>query len=162
MPRRAFTVQQANSLIPALEGTLARIRALREAVRERMDKLQVLDALWGEKVLRPDNPDHSEFLAYRERIASAARDIERIVAEQILARGLRFPAGGLEHGLIDFPTTYDGRWVYLCWQSPESRLVAWHEVDGGFRGRQDLTAEQEQRMGLEDDPEALDDSMLDF
>jgi hypothetical protein len=150
MQKRIFTVDDANALIPSLEQTLLRIRELRDAIGTRMEKLQVLDALWGEKVMSPSNPDHAEFSEHRAEVKRAAGAIEDVVNTEIIDRGLRFPAGGLEHGLIDFPTTYQGRWIYLCWRSSEPRIIAWHEVDGGFAGRRTLTAEQSRRMGREE------------
>ena len=45
---------------------------------------------------------------------------------------------GFDAGLVDFPAVLDGRDVYLCWQYDESRVEFWHEVDGGFAGRQPL------------------------
>jgi hypothetical protein len=39
--------------------------------------------------------------------------------------------------------------VYLCWQRGEPELLAWHEVDRGFRGRRSITPEQAARMGRE-------------
>lgn len=156
MHPRAFTVDEANALIPRLERVLARVNLRRDAIRERTDKLYVLDALWGAKVADPANPDHVEFLGHRAAIARAAAEIEALISDEILARGLRFPAGGIENGLIDFPTTFEGRWVYLCWRTAEARVMAWHEVDGGFAGRRELTPEQAHRMGL-DDPEWIDE-----
>ncbi len=42
-------------------------------------------------------------------------------------------------GLIDFPSMRGGRVVYLCWQFGEGDEIGWwHEVDGGFAGRQPL------------------------
>jgi hypothetical protein len=55
--------------------------------------------------------------------------------------------GGLEHGLVDFPTTLDGRWVYLCWQSGDPKVAYWHEVSGGYAGRRRIAAGQMQRLG---------------
>ncbi len=146
MPR-IFTVEEANAFIPRLERILMRIRELRDTILMLSDKLQVLDALWGEKVTDPSNPDHAEFHAYRKQIADTAAAIEEVVKTEILAHGLRFPVGGIEHGLIDFPTVYEDRVVYLCWRSSETCILAWHEVDGGFAGRQDLTQEQALLMG---------------
>lgn len=162
MSRRAFTVEEANAILPRLEEVFEEIARLRDEARERHEKLQLLDALWGEEVKEPGNPDHEEFVDHRDAILDAGREVEERVEEEILGRGIRFPTGGLEHGLVDFPTTWKGRWVYLCWRVGEPEIVAWHEVDGGFRGRRSLTDEQRRRMGREDDPSDVDDSVLDF
>jgi hypothetical protein len=162
MAPRAFTVAEANRLIPVMESVLDEIAELWAQTRRRHEQLQVLDVLWGEKVTRPGTPDHPEWEEHREAITAAVNRIEELVEGEILGRGVRFPQGGLEHGLIDFPTTWEGRWVYLCWKKGERRLTAWHEVDGGYAGRHELTDDQAERMGLEDDPAELDDHPLDF
>lgn len=162
MSYHAFTVQEANELLPRLRDALQRIRRARDGARERYEKLQVLDALWGEAVTDPDNPDHDEFVEHREAISEATELVRTTVDEEIRERGIRFPTGGLEHGLLDFPTSYRGRWVYLCWKLGEDRVRYWHEVDGGYRGREPITDEQARAMGREDDPDELDDSVLDF
>jgi hypothetical protein len=144
---KAFTVGEANALIPVLEEVLARIRDKGAELRRRYDQVQLLDALWGEKLEDPATPDHDEFLEHRDAIRRLGEEVERTIEREIHGRGVRFPQGGLEHGLLDFPTTYDGRWVYLCWQSGEPRVSAWHEVDGGFAGRQPITSEQAEVMG---------------
>lgn len=41
-----------------------------------------------------------------------------------------------EKGLLDFPCLQNGREVLLCWQLGEESIVAWHEVDTGYKGRQ--------------------------
>jgi len=160
--RHAFTVQEANQLLPRLRQVLRRIRRTQAGAREAFERLQLLDVLWGEDVTREGNPDHGEYAALREEIGEAARSVQATVEAELRARGIRFPSGGLEHGLLDFPTSWEGRWVYLCWRIGEDRVGYWHEVDGGFRGRRPITDEQERLMGRADDPEDLDDSALDF
>jgi hypothetical protein len=162
MPRKAYTVAEANALIPALEAALERITEAASQAQHRHEKLQVLDALWGEGVLEPGNPDHHEWQSHRGALAAAVNVLEECIRGEITDRGIRFPQGGLQHGLLDFPTTWKGRWVYLCWRLGEPRVLAWHEVTDGFAGRQEITAEHERRMGREDDPASLDDSLLDF
>lgn len=162
MTRRAFTVQEANALIPHLEGVLQRIDERRAEIQRRHDQMQVLDLLWGSRILEAGNPDHAEAVAHRTALLNAAREIQRMVDLEVLGRGVRFPQGGMEHGLLDFPTTWEGRWVYLCWRRGESAVTAWHEIQAGFAGRQPITPAQELRMGREDDPAQLDDSGLDF
>ena len=162
MTRKAFTVEKANADLPRLEEILQRLEAKKAAVRHHDQKLQVLDALWGEALARTTNPDHDAFDGHRGRVDELIRDIKSVVEDEILDAGIRFPPGGLEHGLLDFPTTYKGRWVLLCWQRDETRVGYWHELDGGFAGRQEITAEHAIAMGKEDDPATVDDSALDF
>lgn len=149
MRRRVFNVGEANALLPHLREVLQRIRALRDVVGERTDQLKILDVLWGKRVAEPENPDHPDFKRHRRVIGEAVEEIERLIREEILALGVRFPQGGLEHGLLDFPTVLDGRWVFLCWQADEPEILAWHELDGGFAGRRPLTPEVARRMGGE-------------
>jgi len=162
MARIAFTVDEANALIPSMERTLDRLHDTARSIEETHEKLQLLDLLWSDRVRDPKNPDNDEFIRLTDALRAATRELEEIVRIEILDRGIRFPSGGLEHGLLDFPTTWQQRWVYLCWRRGEPAIAAWHEVDGGFAGRQPLTADQAKRMGREDDPAHVDDSMLDF
>jgi hypothetical protein len=144
---RAFTVAEADALIPALEEVLAGVRRRAGELQRRYEQVQILDALWGEKLAEPATPDHEEFVEHRSAIERLAAEIEAVIDADIRGRGIRFPQGGIEHGLLDFPTTLDDRWVYLCWRSGEARVEAWHELDGGFAGRQPLTPDQAGRMG---------------
>jgi hypothetical protein len=161
-PRKAWTVEEADGLIPRMEEVLAMVRDRVRRIESCHEQLQLLDVLWGDRVREDSNPDHAEFADQQDTMKRAAHEIEELVAGEIAGRGIRFPSGGLEHGLLDFPTTWQGRWIFLCWKSGEKRITAWHEVNGGFAGRQPLTADHARRMGREDDPAHVDDSMLDF
>jgi len=147
MRRRNFTVGEANALLPHLREVLGEIQELRELLGEHTDQIKILDVIWGREIQSLDNPDHDDFKAHRKAIGGAVGEIERLIREEILALGVRFPQGGLEHGLLDFPTRLDGRWVYLCWRLGEEQLGAWHEVGDGFVGRKPLTSQLAQRMG---------------
>lgn len=162
MSHHPFTVEEANSLLPHVRATLHRIQAGRDAVQRRVDQLGALDALWGDAVRAPTNPDHEEYLRHRRSLGRIHRAIERLVRTRLNERGIRFPLGGLEHGLVDFPTTLDGRWIYLCWQAGEDEIRFWHEIEGGFAGRRPLTPEIQLRVARPDDPARDDDSALDF
>lgn len=159
MPRKAFTVEEANRLLPLLGEVFARLDAHRAAARQLYDRIQVLDLLWGDGIHDPGNPDHAEEALLRKKVEAAVTGMERLVREEILGRGLRFPAGGLEHGLVDFPTVWRGRWVYLCWRRGEPALGSWHELDTGFSGRLPISEEHEREMGRGERP---DDVELDF
>lgn len=150
MNQRFFTVAEAQAMVPGLERTLDEVEELRGALQQRVDRIKVLDVLWGPALREPGNPDREEFLSERAAVRRTIREIDRLVEERIVSRGAKFPQGGVEYGLVDFPTRYEGRTVYLCWQRGEPEIAAWHEVDGGYAGRRPLTAEQAHAMGPEE------------
>ena len=149
-------------MLPEVRVALDQIQELRDVAGSKMDQLAVLDALWGDLVSQSANPDHEEYTQHRHYLSECRRAIEELIQQQLVDRGIRFPVGGLEHGLLDFPTTLDGRWVYLCWQSDEPEVAYWHEVSGGYAGRRPITAAQMERLGRLDDPARHEDSALDF
>ena len=161
MNRKAFTVEEANALVPALNEVFREIRAHRHTIRDAAQKIEVLELLWGNAVRDASNPDYAEFVRLHQDVDRAMRGVQRVVEEGVVARGLRFPAGGVENGLVDFPTTYFGRWVYLCWHVGEREVRYWHELDTGFQGRQEITPADRKEMGT-GDASQIDDSGLDF
>lgn len=148
LPSKVFTVEEVNRLIGTMETVMAEIERLGNQVERHTMQLQILDALWGPKLLDGENPDHAEFTEHQAGVDRAVERIQGLVLDEILDRGIRFPPGGLKYGLLDFPTTLDGRCVYLCWKRGESSVDQWHEITGGFAGRRPVTSEQERRMGI--------------
>jgi hypothetical protein len=161
MTRKAFRIEEANAMIPGLNEVFQQVREHRSTIRNATERIDVLELLWEKGVRNPANPDHAEFLRLHEDVDRALRGLQRAVEEGVVARGLRFPTGGLENGLVDFPTTYRGRWVYLCWHVGEREIRYWHETDAGYPGRKEISDDDRERMGA-DDPEGIDDTGLDF
>lgn len=162
MSRHAYSVDEANALIPHVRATFEQIRQLAESAEQYAGRLRILDVMWGEAVLDPDNPDHADFSGTKSRFDELRERAEDLVRTGLIDRDIRLPSGALEHGLVDFPTTLDGRWIYLCWQYDESEIGFWHEIQGGYAGRQEITADERARMADPDDPIREDDSTLDF
>ncbi len=46
-----FTIAEANRLVPQMEKVMAEVERLRGQLEEVGERLQILDALWGPKVL---------------------------------------------------------------------------------------------------------------
>jgi hypothetical protein len=147
MNQKAFSVAEANALLPKLEAVLSDIDRRMDRVQRASERLQILDLIWGTSVHEPGNPDHADALRYRSQVAALLTEVEEIVDREIVERGVRLASGALEYGLIDFPTTWRGRWVYLCWRRGEPTVRSWHEVDEGFAGRHAITLEQIHMMG---------------
>ena len=162
MPHRSFTVQEANALLPRLSEVLDEIAEARVVIEHCQAGISLLKTLWGKDVEEPQNPDFEEYDSHCRTLEEKAQLIKRLIKEEIQDQGLRFPQGGLQYGLVDFPTTYHGRWVYLCWRKGEPQIMYWHEIDAGYGGRTALTPAHAAAMGRPDDPALGDDSALDF
>lgn len=125
--KRLFTVQEANELIPFLSNKLQELRLAH-------GKLE----LWSE-----DAPTQQEvvlaggMLADHQYVALLTRF--QSLVEEICDEGCHLK--DLQSGLIDFPTLWEGREVYLCWKLGEPEVGHWHEVEAGFAGRQSLKAD---------------------
>lgn len=147
LPNKTFTVAEANATVPVLEEVFERMDGRRAELFANHQKLQMLEVMWGEQIGKSENPDHAEFNKLRAAFDTSIDELDQFVTQEIRNRGLRFPPGGLESGLIDFPTTYEGRWVFLCWQRGEPQVKYWHEIEAGYRGRQEIVAEHVIAMG---------------
>ncbi len=152
MSGRTFSLPEANALLPEMERVFARLDNALQALVAARDRIAILDALWGPAVEEPHNPDHGELRAHREDLAKISRAMEALVESEILARGIRLPGGGLQHGLLDFPASLYGRTVFLCWRRGESEITHWHEVDGGFAGRKPIRTGERGQLSVDRDP----------
>jgi hypothetical protein len=120
---RFFTVEEANSELPALRDRLTRIREARSTV------------LRSAEVVRRTSPADgggAEGAAYLEAVRVLREEVEALGAAGII---LRDP----DSGLVDFPARREGRTVYLCWRLGEERVEHWHDANSGFSGRRPLT-----------------------
>lgn len=128
---KLFTLDEANALIPVVEGLIARAR----------ERKRTLDGFQEQVTLvagRSMGNGHANERELKEREADARRaagELNRAVAE---IQALGCEVKDLEQGLVDFPHERDGRVVYLCWRPGEREIAWWHEVDTGFAGRRPL------------------------
>lgn len=125
MHKRFFTVQEANELIPFLTRRLESIRStyveLKTTWAARAPELQEVISCGG----KPVDLRHVQLLYKLQKLST-----------EIGSAGCQIK--DLEGGLIDFPTIWEGREVFLCWKLGESEVSFWHEVDAGYAGRQPL------------------------
>lgn len=126
---KVFTVEEANALIPRMELLVRAMQVEADAIRARL-----------REVLRDDDTavtamPLSEVI---ERFPELKENAERMaeVAGQVESLGGFLK--DIDQGLIDFPHEIDDDVVFLCWQSGEPRIVAWHSVDSGFAERRPL------------------------
>jgi hypothetical protein len=130
---RVFTLEEANELLPRLRSLLQDLRSARERLLDAQSKLA--DRIHGGARTNGHVTPGGEVDQLNATSREAQADLGRAVAEiASLGCELKDP----EQGMVDFRTMREGRIVYLCWLIHEPEVLYWHEIDGGYRGRQPL------------------------
>lgn len=132
-PVRLFTVEEANELLPRLRRILAQLQEARQKLLDAQRQLS--ERFHG----GPRANGHASPTSEMTRLTTASEDAQAQMAAaaaaiQELGGELKDP----ERGMVDFRSERDGRVVYLCWLMDEPRVMYWHELDAGYRGRQRL------------------------
>lgn len=126
---KVFTPEEANTLIPRLEVLVRGLHIEAETLRARIRELARRD---DAAIAATPLADLIE--RYPELKENAARMAE--LAGQI--EGLGCFLKDIDQGLVDFPYEIDDDVVFLCWQSGERQIIAWHTIDSGFSDRRPL------------------------
>ena len=129
MPRY-FTLSEARAALPLVGRTMREAihaKARNDDAERSLNRLTQLILMSGGMVV-----DTVQAEAWKNQYDSSAAtlktSIERIEEMGVLVKDL-------DTGLVDFPTLFEEREVYLCWRVDESDILHWHGVDEGFAGR---------------------------
>jgi len=121
---RHYTREEANALLPQIRRWLTQMLSLREEQNRYGKRISGLLAqghdLGGESV---------------NRLVTALGRFNQVLRE-FQSREIQIK--DLGRGLIDFPSIIGGREVFLCWEQGEEMVEFWHEIEGGFAGRERL------------------------
>ncbi len=131
---RHFSLREANALVPTLQETFRKARALREQLLPLQDRLKRHGLPWEADEIAADPAQPP---ALRELQSQAA-----LLAHALLATLREVSQLGIEvksaDGLCDFRTRLGGRTVYLCWKYGEEGVTHYHDLGTGFAGRKPL------------------------
>ncbi len=126
---KVFTVEEANRTLPLVRRIVADLIALHPRWRAAVAAFEAAQA----GVTAEAETETARTL--RLEAGRLAGEIEACL-DELGQIGCIFK--DFEAGLIDFPSFYDERMVYLCWRHGEARIEHWHELDSGFAGRRPL------------------------
>jgi hypothetical protein len=130
---RTFSLQEAQSMLPILEGLLRKTidaKSLIEEVDEEFEELSQRIFVNGGTLVEVSY--WAKRKAEREKSLQIAKDA---VAE-INAIGVQVK--DLDIGLLDFPCNVDGEIVLLCWKMGEEKITHYHGLEEGFSGRKPI------------------------
>lgn len=127
---RLFRIEEAERLLPEVRGAIenamrlkAEFEAARRDLAREVNRIQML----GGAIV-----DRDAISAMRTKAETKAAEVNSAI-ERIHEFGCLVK--DLDVGLIDFPTRFRGREVYLCWKLGEEGIGWWHGTDEGFAGR---------------------------
>ena len=109
-------------MLPRVEPLLRELRV----ARDRLTDAEAHEALAGAA------PGNGGGEAGRE-IGEGFLEVRRLLVE---LQELGIVIRDVDRGLIDVPAVLGGREVYLCWQLDEPEVAFWHDLEGGYSGRQ--------------------------
>ena len=120
-----FTVEQANAALVLIRPLMGQLLEIRQAILSKQPDL--------EPMLQKALGNGGSSLA--SEVAMEVAEMQDLIL-QIRSTGALFK--DLSSGLVDFLSKREGRDIYLCWRFGEDGVRYWHEVDGGFAGRQPI------------------------
>jgi hypothetical protein len=133
---RYFNLREAEALLPKVERALQNLRDYKlsyEGSDAQLNQIAQRVALIGGMV-----PPRERIVELRAQKEASARGLKHSM-EQFEQLGCLLK--DLDSGLVDFPTLYRGKEVYLCWKLGETGITFWHHVEDGFRGRKRIDSE---------------------
>ena len=121
---RHYSRDEARRLLPAIRRWLAAVRRLRRTLAK------------AERRLEPLLGEGAD--AGGEIVTAWVRTLADINDQFHQFRKREIQIKDLDRGLIDFPAILEDKEVFLCWEDGEEDIEYWHDLDGGYAGRQKL------------------------
>jgi hypothetical protein len=128
-PKRRFSLAEANRSLPLVKrvvGDIVKTHAQAMKLQREMERHS------GGK----QQPQPPTATAIQNELDACMAKLEDFVDE---LSDIGCELKDYQVGLIDFVGQHDGRDVYLCWKLGEERITHWHELDGGYAGRQPVS-----------------------
>ncbi|MGC8549220.1 MAG: DUF2203 domain-containing protein [Acidobacteriaceae bacterium] len=142
---KTFTLEEAQLLLPTIEGLLKRAMEAKAAAETLEGELQQL----ARRIFMAGGTmvNVSDVHAKRKALAGLVQRAKDAVQEM---DAIGVQVKDLDVGLLDFPAYLDGEIVLLCWKLGEEKIEYWHDLEAGFRGRQPVDG----RFGAKDSDKA--------
>lgn len=139
--KKFFTLDEANRALAYVSRIVQDVADSYQTVMEARHRLEMP---------RPEDDPHQ----VRDEYDQGWDKLNDLIAE---LQQVGVELKDFEKGLIDFPCMHDGREIYLCWKLGEPKILAWHETDSGFSGRQDVASLEPVGAGAGEEAHDIDD-----
>jgi|ERR1041385_1904495 hypothetical protein len=136
MESKIISIQEANRMLPLLRQIVVDIMTHWEQIISKRTELECLEKEGGEAPPPPVRGRESdrvrgigdlkaELNYLIDKINNYIREVEELgcFVEEF------------RRGIINFPSLFRGRKVFLCWKPDEGDVTHWHELDETFKDR---------------------------
>lgn len=120
---RVFDLDTARDLIPVIKPIVEEISSLRS---ELIDSIQRID----------EESDQLELMYLQTHIKDIDHNIKQLFKRIESLGGV---IKGVDPILVDFLSTFQNRYIWLCWKEDEDTIMFWHELNEGFAGRKPVS-----------------------
>ena len=117
-------MDEANALLPTLKPLLRKLRDAKDELTDSEAHELLSETAPANGGGEPGRQVGEAFLEVR-RLLGTLEEAGIVVRD-------------IDRGLIDFPAIREGQEVYLCWELGEDSIEHWHDLESGYRGRQQL------------------------
>ena len=125
-PRRRYTIEEANALIPQVRAVILQLAV----EQRRLMDLQAAVHRMHEGNGDPDAAGRADRLDAES--AQVEEEMQNLV-EVLASMDVQLRDIGM--GLVDFPAERGGRAVWLCWRLADPSVGFWHGTDEGYATR---------------------------
>ncbi len=128
MRSRILSLEEATKMLPLLEKIVRDIMKTWEEIIHKRTELECLEKnpdQNAQQVQEEAQELKSDLNRLIDRINSYIREVEQLgcFVEEF------------KRGIINFPSLYVGRKVFLCWKPGDSEVRYWHELDESYNER---------------------------
>lgn len=136
MESRLISIEEANRMLPLLRHIVKDITGNWEQIIYKRTELECLEKgldSVGTK-LAPEARDN-HLLNLKQELNHLIDKINDYIRE---VEDLGCFVEEFKRGIINFPSLFNGRKVFLCWKPEEERVRYWHELDESFSERVEI------------------------
>ena len=138
MKSKLVSIDEANRMLPLLRSIVDDIRFCWEQIISKRTELECLEKTEESSAAGQNDEGAAEAEQDQEILdvkAELNRLIERINNYIREVEDLGCFVEEFKRGIVNFPSLYHGRKVFLCWGLDEDQVGYWHELDESFNDR---------------------------
>jgi hypothetical protein len=131
MESKLISIQEANRMLPLLRQIVKDITTNWELIIYKRTELECLEK-GVDAVSVPQEEREATLQSLKQELNHLIDRINNYIRE---VEDLGCFVEEFKRGIINFPSLYNGRKVFLCWKPDEESVAHWHELDESFNDR---------------------------